>query len=148
MLCFCMHKCCSSLKLASLTQVVQVTWQPRSVTLVLGVGCGSLRISSKQKGDWKVELWRPLMKVNLCVKSLSYYSCAYIFKKRDSNWARNLNQKIYHIFTHIFILVNRAPTSLKNLENPWKNWFFFKALEVLEFGQNWIKSLKGPWIWY
>ena len=45
--------------------------------------------------------------------------------------------------------VYRAPTSLKNLENPWKKWFIFKALKVLEFGQNWInKVLEKSLIWY
>ena len=38
---------------------------------------------------------------------------------------------------------HRVPTPLKILE---KNYFIFKALKVLEFGQNWIKSLKSPWI--
>ena len=39
--------------------------------------------------------------------------------------------------------------------HPWKTLkilekycFIFKALKVLEFGQNWKISLKSPWIWY
>ena len=40
------------------------------------------------------------------------------------------------------------PHAWKTFKILEKNCFIFKALKVLEFGQNWIKSLKSPWICY